>query len=232
MKKLRDLRVEFDERLQGYEIPAFRGALIEKVGREHILFHHHINNNSFLNKYPLIQYKHIRNQPALICLEEGADEIHNFFNQKDWNINIKGRDLNLKIDNLKVQQYNMQVWNKTFNYAIYKWMALNQDNYRKYNEMDGLSDRIQFLEKTMRGHILSFAKGIEWHIDKKFEIKITDIINTKWVNLKDQRVLAFDLNFQTNIFIPDYVGIGKSASIGFGVIKHYFENKNKQNKND
>jgi len=45
LKTVRTLVVQFDHHLQPYEIAAFRGAIIEKVGREHILFNHHISDH-------------------------------------------------------------------------------------------------------------------------------------------------------------------------------------------
>ena len=32
--------------------------------------------------------------------------------------------------------------------------------------------------------------------------------------------MAFDIEFVTNMSLPDYIGIGKNASIGYGVITH------------
>lgn len=32
--------------------------------------------------------------------------------------------------------------------------------------------------------------------------------------------MAFDIEFKTNFSLPDYLGIGKNASIGYGVVTH------------
>ena len=56
VKNIRILHVIFDSNIMPYEVPAFRGAIIKKVGQENILFHNHLNGNGFLYKYPLIQY--------------------------------------------------------------------------------------------------------------------------------------------------------------------------------
>jgi len=69
MKKIRILTVIFDTEIKGYEIPAFRGAVVDKVGLENIIFHNHLSGNTFLYKYPLIQYKVIRNNPAIQCID-------------------------------------------------------------------------------------------------------------------------------------------------------------------
>jgi len=73
VKKIRILRVSFNNGIRNSEISSFRSALIEKFGRDNIVFHNHHTEDSFLYKYPLILYKCIRSQSSLICLDFGVD---------------------------------------------------------------------------------------------------------------------------------------------------------------
>lgn len=41
--------------------------------------------------------------------------------------------------------------------------------------------------------------------------------------------MAIDVDFKCNLSIPNYVGIGKNASMGYGVIHQLREKKEKQN---
>lgn len=100
MKKLKTLFVQFDNELLAHQIPAFRGAIIEKVGRENLLFHQHKNDTEVLYQYPLIQYKSIGHKPSIFCLGDGADEMHKLFQFKKWDINLSGRPYELKIHRL------------------------------------------------------------------------------------------------------------------------------------
>jgi hypothetical protein len=219
MKKLRYLRVEFDGAIKPYEIPAFRGAVAEKAGLENALFHNHDKNAGLRYRYPLIQYKTLRQKPALLCIEQGVDEVHKFFENKNWEIAVSGEKLNLSIDKLDLNQFTMQVWNKTFAYGIRNWIALNQDNYQKYQALTGIAEKIEFLEKKLIGNILAFAKGIEWHVDKQIELKITDLKDPKPVKVKDQKLMGFNATFHTNVFLPNFIGLGKNVSLGYGVVK-------------
>ena len=74
MKKLRVLDIEFENEIQPWEVPAFRGAVIESAGRKNILFHNH-KRDKFVYSYPLIQYKRIGKKPHLVCIDDGVDEI-------------------------------------------------------------------------------------------------------------------------------------------------------------
>ena len=42
------------------------------------------------------------------------------------------------------------------------------------------------------------------------------------VTLKGQKMLGFTGTFKTNFIIPDHLGLGKSVSRGFGVVKKVF----------
>jgi hypothetical protein len=218
-KKIRILQVVFNSEIRAYEIPAFRGAIIKKVGKESLLFHNHLNDNSFLYKYPLIQYKIIYKHPAIVCVDYGVDEIHKFFENKDWSIKISDRWLDMKIERLNINQFTLNVWDKHFYYNIKNWIALNPANYKKYQQIDSLSERTAFLENLLKANILSFAKGIGWTVDKPLDIRITDMQDLRPVTLKKQKVLGFNLDFKTNVFLPNYIGLGKSVSLGFGNVR-------------
>ena len=218
-KKIRILQVVFDTEIFSYEIPAFRGAIINKVGKEHILFHNHTENDGFRYKYPLIQYKVIGKKPAIVCVDYGVDEIHRLFENNDWSISISGRTIDLKIDKLNLNRFTMNVWDKYFKYNIKNWVALNQENYKKYLALDSLSEQSKFLESLLKANILSFAKGIEWQVPKPVDLSITDILDVRTAKIKDQKVLGFNLDFKCNVFIPNYIGLGKSVSLGYGNVR-------------
>lgn len=219
LTKIRILKIIFNAEIKAYEIPAFRGAIIQKVGQENVLFHNHLKEDGFRYKYPLIQYKIINKKPAIICIDKGVDEIHRFFENNDWSISVSGRTLDLKIDKLNVNQFVMNVWDKHFKYNIKNWIALNQTNYKKYLALNNLIEQTAFLESVLKANILSFAKGIAWEIPKAVQLNITDMHHTTAVKLKDQKVIGFNLDFTTNVFLPNDIGLGKSVSLAYGNIR-------------
>ncbi len=228
MMKIRVLRIEFDETLRPFEISEFRGAVIEKVGRSNIIFNNHLDDTKYKYGYPLIQYKSIHNRPTMMCINDGVDEIHHFFNQKNWDLKINDRILNLTLYNLHLKQYNIQVWENMFDYSIIRWLPLNQRNHDEYRKLDGLIEKTAFLEKILIGNILSFAKGIKWTVDKQIKVKITDITKINTVKVKETRREAFDAVFKTNVFLPDYMGLGKNVTRGFGIVKSKYNKEDNE----
>ncbi len=218
MKRIRYLTIRFDTEIKSYEIPAFRSAVIEKAGREHISFHNHLGDAGFNYRYPVIQYKRIGRNAAIVCVDEGVDDIHHFFENRSWDIHLGDRPVTLQVKDLRLNQYNLQAWEHTFRFRIRDWLALNQDNYARFEAATGLIERTELLERTLTGNILSMAKGLEWFIDKTVQVNIREVSPVRWLKFKEQRMATFDVEFDSNVFLPDFIGLGKGVSTGFGVV--------------
>ncbi len=226
VKKLKFLKVQFDTQIAPYEVPAFRGAVIAKVGREDtLLFHNHIEDQQYNYAYPLVQYKTIQKNPAIICMGEGVEAIHKFFEQRNWDLTIGDKTHEMKIHKLDMNQFTMQVWDKSFQYSISNWLPITQKNYEEYTHLESIGDKIKYLEHKLIGHILAFAKGIDWQIEEEIKVSITDYKEPHFVRLKGVKMMAFHLSFKTNVFLPNYLGLGKSVSLGFGTVREVKERR-------
>lgn len=225
MKKLKTLFIQFENHLKEEEVSAFRGAIIEKVGRENLLFHQHLSDSQVLYKYPLIQYKSLKQKPSIFCLGEGADEMHKLFQFKDWDLNLNGKRYALKIERLDLNTITLNVWNRTFLYNLKNWIALNSKNYKTFQSLTTLTEKVQFLEKNLTGNILSFAKGVDWRIDNEVTVAITDVQRQRRAKYKGVPLITFDVQFKSNVFLPNHLGLGKSVSHGFGQIRMISKNQ-------
>ena len=158
-------------------------------------------------------------RPMLLCVENGVEEAHHFFSQPEWGLRVGSRDLPMRIHRLKVEQYTLAVFEQPFTYRIHKWQALNTDNYAVYKSLDRLADRYHFLEKTLLNHLLAFAHGVDWEPDRQIDLRLTELINQEWISHKDVKKLCFSVEFTCTASLPDFVGLGKGASVGFGVVR-------------
>jgi hypothetical protein len=224
MKKLRLLAVSFDTNIKPWEINRFRGAIARKVGLEHEWFHNHDNaEGGYHYRYPLIQYK-IDTQgqemrPMMLCLDDCIEEAHHLFSQADWSLCIGENHHELRISRLHVDQINLNVWDRPLTYRMHKWRALNSDNFREWQQIRSKARQYAFLDKLLANHITSFSRGIGWELDRRFEVQITDLLKEEWISVKDVKKLAFTIEFQANISLPDYIGLGSGVSEGFGVVR-------------
>jgi len=221
MKKIRVLKICFEQEIPSREIPRLRGAIIEKTGRDKILFHNHIGEDGLRYAYPLIQYKVVDRKGCMICLDEGTDEIHAFLGQRNWDIHLGEQKMTLSIESLAANNFNLNVSDHQSTYSIDKWLAFNEENYKKYTALTALSDKISFLEKILTGNILSFAKGVGYNVEKNIEVHIQHIQREFFSKYKGAGLQAFDLTFRTNFSLPDFIGLGKGVSTGYGVVNKW-----------
>lgn len=217
MKKIRFLDISFENEIKPYELKLLRGAVVAMAGREHILFHNH-QGDKLVYSYPLIQYKTIYKKPHLLCIDQGVDEVHHFFENMQEGIFLGERAYELKVGNINLNQFTMQVWDKAFHYRLYNWLPLNQKNYDLYHSLDDEQKQKNLLQKTLTGNILSMGKGIGWEIDKHITTQITDIEDVRLVRVKNIKREAFSIKFKSNVFLPNHIGLGKNASLGFGIV--------------
>ncbi len=102
------------------------------------------------------------------------------------------------------------------------WLALNEKNYQKYNKSGTLLKRKELLEKILIGNILSMSKSLGYTVPAPIEVKILNL-KEKQTSLKGTPMLGFLGSFSVNFDIPDYWGIGKSVSRGFGTVRRVRE---------
>jgi hypothetical protein len=239
MKKLKVLHVIFENRVEAQHVAAFRAAVAGKIKTNKILFHHHLDENKRLFRYPLAQFKIVDNKAHVLCMEDACEPMMEFLAHDNGDVQIAGNSMSLSVLNLNLKQINIQVWDKALSYRIDNWLALNPDNYKKYFTIASLAERIVFLEKILTAHIIAFAEGIRFDIQKPLKVTIHDIYKERWIEYRKVKLLAFDLKFSVNMTLPSYVGLGKAVSVGHGIVKRlkianhieqqYFASQNKTN---
>lgn len=226
------LRLAFTFPLKQTEVPAFRGAVAERVGRERTLFHQHQNHadgsHSFRREYPLIQYKCLYGKANIIALGEAVEEIHHLFTDSDWTIDVQGQTRSLRLKQLTLKEYEFRALadgEPLYTYSIRNWLALNPENYEAYQNAAGIGARIQLLESVMKGQLLNLLRGLGIWLEERLIIHLQDVPQQYVMTHKGVKLTAFSVRFQTNLFLPSYLGLGKGASRGFGVLKFHSEKK-------
>ena len=221
MPKVRYLKIRFSQNVFPNEIPRFRAAVIEKTKRESSLFHNHKSDTEYLYRYPLIQYKVTNKKASIICLNEGTDDIHYLLQNRNLDLRIGNKTLPFEIEDINMHYHQIQTWDKLFHYSLLNWLPLNQKNHKIYHELKSEIEKIALLNRILTGNLLSMAKGIQWFLEDRLVVEITKIKQIKMLERKGKKLHAFSLNFKSNLSLPDYLGIGKGCSVGFGVVKQF-----------
>ena len=61
-------------------------------------------------------------------------------------------------------------------------------------------------------------KGLSIHLEQELTVRITKLSDPYILYNKGVGLTAFNADFISNLTIPNNVGIGKNASIGFGIV--------------
>lgn len=216
---IKTFRLSFSNPISFNEIPYLRGAIIKITKKQEILFHNHDKDNTFRYDYPLIQYKRINGNAAIIFIERGTDKIIDFINNNKDIADIGNRKTTLEIEKVDANDTIVQIWESEFTYSIRKYLPLNKINYEKYIQTDDIIEKYQILENVLVGNILSFAKGMGIYFNNKIKVTILQVDEPKVYRFKNIKMMGFDIRFKSNVSLPDYIGLGKGVSIGFGMIK-------------
>ncbi len=195
-----------------HKLRGFFGNLFEEHSP---LLHNHYADGTTRYAYPLVQYKVIDHIPVLVGFQEGAELLVSLF-LKIRELNIEGKHFSVQAKNIQQKQFELTVNQQLYNYTFKTlWMALNQENFKKYLHLDE-GKKAEFLNKQLQNNILSFYKGLSYRTNER--IMAITRLEEKQTLFKDQPMLAFSGEFTTNAFLPEWAGIGKSVSRGFGTV--------------
>jgi len=202
------LDFDSDYRVTPVKLRGFLAHLFANISE----FHHHSNNSYH---YPLIQYKLIGKKLAVIGFGEFAEIVFRNLSSLD-HITTETQKIPLNNIEIKSSVYRVEQISQKYKFTT-PWLALNEKNYEKFKELKN-DGKKPFLEKILIGNILSLLKGLEKFVDYKITISITKF-NSIQTTAHQNKFAGIYAEFECNITLPEYLGLGKSVSKGFGVVQ-------------
>lgn len=204
-----------DIQLQTRDAHKLRGYFGSLFKEHSPLLHNHYDDGSARYAYPLVQYKVIDRVPVLVGFQEGAELLVLLF-LKIRELDIEGQHFQVPAKNIQQKQCTLAVNEQLYNYTFKTlWMALNQENFRKYQQLDE-AGKGSFLNRQLQNNILSFYKGLSFRTSER--IMVITRMEEKQTLFKNQSMLAFAGQFTSNAYLPEWAGIGKAVSRGFGTV--------------
>jgi len=232
------LTIQFSQSLKAYDLQSFRGAIIERAmqlqpqfeaaGLPTDLWHQHkqADTEKLHYRYPLIQYQLKQGKASITAIGEGVAALKLWLQNNNQPINWAGRKVQLSLLGFPAeQQVTVSITNKQTTYRLYKWIALNQQQYKQYAQAPDFIVKTKILQQCLQNHLVALSFTLlpqnvlnTPHAQNTQIIKSTliDLTGQKIVNVYGNKLLAFDVVFSTNLKLPNFIGIGKAVSIGFG----------------
>lgn len=217
MKKIRTSLLIFNTPISPHEIPLLRGVAIKATKGETLLCHNH-EGERLRYAYPLVQYKRVKGRAAMVFVGDETAVTEDYFRNHVLEVDLGSRRARLELLHAETDVTEVGVEENSLAYSLRQYLPFNQKNYEEYQRSDSLAERIAILERCLTGNILSFAKGVEVHLDKRVEVRLNDISRPSVYRYKGVKMVGFDMELKTNVSLPEYIGLGKGTSLGFGTV--------------
>lgn len=217
MENIHVVIATFKNKISEEEIPYFRGSIIRLSGNNP-LFHNHLDDG-YRYSYPLVQYKIIDGHATIVGINEGGMVIKELFEDSPrYDCMLGNRRVEMELIGIRTEKFEVRCEERDHVYVLQQWLPLNRENNQAYMSSDGLVERILMLERILLGNILSFAKGVGKFFDVPVTCRILQLQNNTPFGYKNVEFKSFNVIFRTNVALPNYIGLGKSAAMNNGVV--------------
>ena len=180
------------------------------------LLHNHTADGASIYRYPLVQYKVLGRTPTIVGLGEGARLLVDMFLNLEELV-IREDTYPLANKHIRSKQMEVGAAGEMINYQfISPWMALNQENFAAWQQA-GPEEQQNILHAILVRNMLSFFKAADIWIDDQIIVQMD--IKPVMTHFKNREMIAFKGRFSANVHLPDFIGLGKSTSRGYGVIQ-------------
>ena len=199
-----------------FSLPELRAYLTGKLNEYTVL--RRDNSAGFIYRYPAVQVKLVKNMLMVVGISQGAGFLEEISKNQEKipsgkNIcTITARDSATRPEPFGISDSMI-----TYEFLT-PWLALNQQNTKKFYELKGKPDRDAFLAKLLSEGLATLAKSLDYKPGEPIRCEERVRFRKDWIDNKS--VMVFTGKFRTNLVIPDYLGMGQSVSLGFGTIKH------------
>ena len=190
------------------------------IGRQfsHLqLLHNHANDNLLIYTFPRVLYQIINGDALIIGIDEGIDSVK-LIQSALSQLSLSGVTYDILEKSGVECEIDFGLMRTPGSYSFLNpWLALNEENYQKYQMLGTWAKKKDLLEKILIGNIISMSKSLGYTVPAPIEANIHHLKEVK-TSLKGTPMLGFLGTFSVNFEIPDYWGIGKSVSRGFGTV--------------
>ncbi len=199
-----------------FSLEEFRAFLAEKLAAYTRLCKD--SAGTCIYRYPAVQCKQIKSMLMVIGISQGAALLRE--------ISESGKELGTGKDTCMIIGQDPEVRNEAFGISdkihtyefLTPWLALNQQNAKKFYDLKGKPERDAFMQKILAGNLTTLAKSLDYGFPSPLTCESR--VRFKRERIHHENIMVFLGTFRTNLQIPDFLGIGQSVSRGFGTIRY------------
>ncbi|MEI8331559.1 MAG: CRISPR-associated endonuclease Cas6 [Methanomicrobiales archaeon] len=198
-----------------FSLPELRTHFAARLGEYMDL--HRSDIVGFIHRYPVVQCKMIKNTLMVLGISQGAALLDQLANgQTGITAGINTCTIRTRDTSIRQEVFGISGTVHTYEFLT-PWLALNQQNTKKFYELKGKTERDLFIKKILEGNLAILAKSLDYKTPVPITCNSKIKFRIDWIDRGS--VIAFLGKFQANVTIPDYFGIGQSVSQGYGTMK-------------
>lgn len=200
-----------------FSLPEFRAALARELAEFQASAPDAAGAGQVVYRYPAILCRQLKNDLVVVGICQGARFLHHLACTAP---ELVPGDNSCRIISRDPELHNKEfgITGRMHEYEILTpYLALNQQNAKKFYELKGKPARDAFMQKILTGHLNTLAKSLDYPLPEP--ITCTPHIRFIQERIDRENRIVFLGKFTTNLCIPDYLGIGQSVSAGYGTIR-------------
>ena len=172
---------------------------------------------AFIHRYPVVQYRMIGTVPTVTGINEGAEFLRHI-SRENPEIRMGENTYHFVERDALIREEEFGISDRAHFYEfVTPWLALSQEQYRKFYTLKGKPARDAFVKKILTGALQSMASSLNDTVPRP--ITCEPNLHFQKDRFDGAGIMVFTGKFQADFMIPDLLGIGKSVSRGFGAVR-------------
>jgi hypothetical protein len=182
---------------------------------------HQNNTTGFIHRYPVLQCKQLKRDLIAIGISQGAGCLCRIAHDETI-LGFGESTCRITASDPAIRAETFGIADTVFTYEfLTPWLALNQQHAKKFYDLKGKPQRDVFMQKLLTSQLTSLAKSLDY--DMISQVCCEAKVRFRRERINRENVMVFVGKFRTNLCIPDYLGIGRSVTQGYGTIKRITE---------
>lgn len=216
--QISECRLRLARPVRQHEAPALRGFFGRKF-EEQVLMHNHGADGELIYQYPRVQFKVLDRAAVLLGINEGSQLLQQLWLGID-RATLGDEQLEVLESHFETRDEPIGVTTQPLEYRFATpWLALNQKNFHEYTRTRNQRHRKDELARILVGNCLGLAKSLGIRFADRIAADCRGLTSIK-TSLKGNGMIGFVGKFSVNLQLPEYLGLGKSVSRGFGTVSN------------
>ncbi len=204
-----------------WEVPAIRASILKALAAPQLLGTGGADQPSFyeLVAGPLVQFQARSSHGAYQLVVQGLGRESRSLKSalKELPFVYDGKKMTLQVGQTHCRAFRLRDDERWYHYRLFNYQPLRTTDVQEF-QMTPEKTRLALLAGKVAGHLTQFYRLAA---GRTLVPHLADLqlIRQKEVRVQGCPLLGFDLAFTTNVFLPEYVGLGPGARRGLGVVR-------------